>query len=158
LLSLALFSPSLTARADGTDDQYVKIYSTIQDADIYENNGQANMALTKYVEAQTALQRFQKLYPEWNVKVVNYRLGYVASKNTPLPPRAPPPPPAPAPPAPAKASATSATASQHPAPSESDNQISSLREQVRELQADKILLEAKLKESLSAQPSTIDPR
>jgi Flp pilus assembly protein TadD len=37
-------------------------------------------------------------------------------------------------------------------------QLAALREQGRQLQADKAVLEAKLKESLSVQPATVDPR
>ena len=162
LLLAALLTGPAPARADGTDDQYVRIYNTIQEADLNESNGQANQALTKYVEAQTALQKFQRLYPEWNVKVVNYRLGYVASKITALSSKAAAPATAPAQKAavakPSGAPLAAAAVPQRPAASDTDNQIDALRGQVRQLQADKILLEAKLKESLSAQPATLDPR
>ena len=158
LLLLLLLTGLLPARADGTDDTYVVIYNTIQEADLLDSNGQANRALAKYVEAQTALQRFQRIYPEWNTKLVGFRLSYVASRIAALSTKAS----APAAPssalpaaAPAKSSAGAPTTAQR---SEADGQIDSLRGQVRQLQADKILLEAKLKESLSAQPASLDPR
>ena len=39
-------------------------------------------AVAKYTEAQTALLKFQKVYPAWNDRVVNFRLNYLASKIT----------------------------------------------------------------------------
>ena len=39
-----------------------------------------------------------------------------------------------------------------------DDQIKALQEQIRNVEADKTLLEAKLKEALSAQPAAVDPR
>ncbi len=46
-----------------------------------------------------------------------------------------------------------------PAPSaDLENQLGSLQNQVRQLQNDKSLLEAKLKEALAAQPAALDPR
>ena len=54
------------ARAQGPDDQYIQIYNLIQEADKLISDLQPSEALPKYLEAQTALQRFQKGYPEWN--------------------------------------------------------------------------------------------
>src|SRR5438552_4329336 len=70
----------LPAHAEGPDDQYIQIYNVIQEADAMEAKGQANQALAKYLEAQTALRRFQKGYPEWNTQVVKFRLGYLEDK------------------------------------------------------------------------------
>ena len=93
-------------RADGADDQYVQIYNLIQEGDTLSTN-QPVQALAKYIDAQTALQRFQRIYPNWNNRVVTFRLNYLDSKitilsaNTPGAPKplvqtAPPPsPPAP---------------------------------------------------------------
>lgn len=67
--------------ADGPDDQYVQIYNLIQEGDSLGAN-QSPQALAKYNEAQTALRRFQKVYPGWNERVVNFRLNYLASKIT----------------------------------------------------------------------------
>src|SRR5215831_19238586 len=65
------------ARADGPDDQYVTVYNTIQEADALNSSGQFNRALPKYREAETALLKFQKGYPDWNASVVDFRLRYV---------------------------------------------------------------------------------
>ena len=67
--------------ADGPDDQYVRIYNLIQDGDSFGTN-QLSQAVAKYTEAQNALLRFQKIYPGWNNRVVNFRLNYLASKIT----------------------------------------------------------------------------
>jgi hypothetical protein len=75
-------------RADGPDDQYVQIYNLIQQGDAF-GSAQANQAVAKYTEAQTALRKFQKVYPAWNERVVNFRLNYLASKITILSAKAP---------------------------------------------------------------------
>src|SRR5205823_10613335 len=41
---------------------------------------------------------------------------------------------------------------------DSDLQLNGLQEQVRQLQADKTILESKLKEAFAAQPAAVDPR
>jgi len=76
-LLLGLGSP---ARADLGDDQYLQIYSLIQQADELNSNGKAGPAIAKYQEAQKALKGFKADYPNWNVKLVTYRLNYVAQK------------------------------------------------------------------------------
>src|SRR5689334_13946856 len=67
--------------ADGADDQYVQIYNLIQEGDAAGTNHPAD-ALAKYTEAQKALIRFQKTYPGWNDRVVDFRLNYLASQIT----------------------------------------------------------------------------
>ena len=144
------------ARAEGPDDQYVRIYSLIQDADRLNSGGQPSEALPKYLEAQSALQRFQKGYADWNPKVINFRLNYVAGKIAAVSPQAPAPdstgkkpaaPPGTSPAQPAKV-----------APGDWEAQLAALADQARQLQADKAVLEAKLKEALSVQPAAMDPR
>src|SRR5437899_12549947 len=68
-------------RAGVADDQYVRIYNLIQEADALNNNSSlASQALAKYSEAQTALQNFRKFNADWNPKVVEFRLTYLAGK------------------------------------------------------------------------------
>jgi tetratricopeptide (TPR) repeat protein len=149
--------------AQSPEDQYIQIYNLIREADTLNNNGQANQALTKYLEARTALQRFQKGYATWNSQVVKFRLSYLDDKISALSGQAP------APGAPAEAVArpavTTSAAASSPAPpakatvpKELEAQLAQYQEQVRQLQADKSLLEAKLKEALAAQPAPMDPR
>jgi Flp pilus assembly protein TadD len=141
-------------RAHAQDEEYPRIYGLIQAGDALGDSGDSTQALAKYIEAQTALQQFQKTYPDWNKSVVNYRLGYLATKISEATSRAPAgkastPSKTPAPPAnrgqPAEASAL-------------EMQLNDLQLQIRQLQGDKMLLEAKLKESLAAQPAAVDPR
>ncbi|MDB6110055.1 MAG: Tetratricopeptide 2 repeat protein [Pedosphaera sp.] len=181
LFTVLALSPG--ARAEGPDDQYVGIYNLIQQADSLTEKGQLAQAMTKYLEAQSALKKFQAGYPGWNVKVVNYRLNYLGTKiiqissNTPpalVVPRAPVIPgtnipasttnvpteiPASKPVPAASEAATPPVANVvTPVPSlEADNQVKELQDQIRHIEAEKVLLQAKLKEALAAQPSAVDP-
>ena len=162
LLILMLAAPLLSARAQqGPDDQYVIIYTLIQQADSLVSSGQPQQALVQYVQVQGELQKFQKNYPDWNPRIVSFRLNYLAEKiaevtaklsvvlQSGTPPPAPPAPGA-APPASGAAPATSAA--------DLEPQFGALHEQVQQLQADNTTLQAKLKEALGAQPAAIDPR
>src|ERR1017187_6925632 len=84
LLALALLLGLSSARAEGPDDDYLGIYNLIQQADALATSGKPTPAKAKYQEAQTALKTFQKEYPEWNVKLIAYRLNYVVGKLTAL--------------------------------------------------------------------------
>jgi tetratricopeptide (TPR) repeat protein len=79
LLAATLLALSVIAR-DGPDDQYVVIYNLIQDGDSLNDKAQPAQALAKYLDAQKALKSFQYGYPTWNIKVVNYRLKYLAAR------------------------------------------------------------------------------
>src|ERR1700677_2486794 len=69
------------ARAQETaDDQYVVIYSLMQQADLSDESGQPQQALSQFAEVQSELQKFQKIYPDWNPNIVNFRLNYLAQK------------------------------------------------------------------------------
>jgi len=157
LMALVFFAFILPAGAQSPDDQYVLIYNLIQQADAVNNADQPAEALPKFLEAQSDLQKLQKLYPDWHVKVVNFRLNYLAAKiaavtgkvpivtvstNAPRQPVAKP----------ASASQTQEK------PTELERQLAAFQDEVRLLQADKTLLEAKLKEALATQPATVDPR
>lgn len=76
----AVLALSFFAHADSPEDQYVRIYNLIQQADAMNENRQLSAAVAKYAEAQTALTRFQSVHPDWNVTVVKFRLDYLAGK------------------------------------------------------------------------------
>jgi hypothetical protein len=160
IVALLLVVP--VARAEGPDEQYVGIYNLIQEADKLNGNDQPSEALPKYLEAQTSLQRFQKGYPDWNTKVISFRLSYVAAKIAAVSPRVPlPTTPTPAGPGlkpAAPANAVPAQPAQPSAPSDWEAQLDGLKDQVRQLQSDKATVEAKLKEALAVQPAALDPR
>jgi len=153
LLAALLVAATLSAHAQSPEDQYVRIYNLIQQADALNGNGQFTQALPKYLEAQSALQRMQKLRPEWNPKVVNFRLNYLAEKIEAgaEQPRTPEPSPTPVPLVPAPTPKAEAPPEVAPAAAE-------LQSEVARLQAEKAILEAKLKEALATQPAAIDAR
>jgi tetratricopeptide (TPR) repeat protein len=146
------------ARAVAQDDEYIQIYGVIQDADALGNSSQTGEALAKYIDAQTSLQRFQRIYPDWNRQVIQYRLNYLASRIAEISARTPvaatktpiaAKPPTAAPPA----------LSLQPREREDfEHQRDMLQSRVQQLQVDKMMLESKLKESLAAQPAAVDPR
>ena len=150
------------ARAEGPDDKYVTIYNLIQEGDSLNSGGQFSRALTKYREAQAALVQFQKDYPDWNSKVVNFRLNYLLGTIGTLLPKVPASAeavPGTATPRPPGASVASPAQPGKPAPPPDwDAQVNNLQNDVRRLQEDKVSLEAKLKEALAAQPAAVDPR
>jgi tetratricopeptide (TPR) repeat protein len=148
LLALALSS----ARAQATaDDQYIVIYSLMQQADGLANAGQPRQALSEFVEVQSELQKFQKIYPDWNPNIVSFRMSYLTEKIAGLTAQIPatnsPPP-----------MTISPIAAPAGASSNFTGELNSLRDRLQSLQADNTTLAAKLKEALSAQPTAIDSR
>jgi hypothetical protein len=105
LMALALALAPRAAAAE-PEDEYARIYALIQEADTL-GSSQPAQALTRYKAAQTALQQFQKLHPDWNRRVVSYRLNYLEFKIGPAltnsPPAVTPPVPARGPAAPSPA-------------------------------------------------------
>jgi len=161
--SLSL-SPTVRAQ-DNPDDQYLIIYALIQQADTFDNSGEPRRALDDYTQAQTSLQSFQKVFPDWSPKIVNFRLDYLAEKIAEVTAQLPTtnaPPPA------AAVSATLATGATLAAPAvpgaapaaanaELESQLNALHDQVRQLQTDNETLQSKLKEALAAQPAAVSP-
>lgn len=148
---------SFCANAEAQDDDYVQIYNLIQDADALNNSSQFSEALTRYIQARTTLQRFQRVYPDWNRAVVEFRLNYLAARITEVSEKAPTPE------TPAVITRPHAAAPLNPPlgtaeRSALEGQVGTLQNQVQTLQADKQALEAKLKEALAAQPAASDPR
>ncbi|HEX5400319.1 MAG TPA: tetratricopeptide repeat protein [Verrucomicrobiae bacterium] len=163
LVGIVFASLLPSARAQQSpDDQYVVIYSLIQQADSLQAGGQAREALTDYTQALTALRNFQRMFPHWNEVIVGYRLNYLTGKvkdlaaqfpattNNAAPATTPPVSAAPAatPPATNAVSTPEATAA--------EMQINTLRSRIQALQADNGLLQDKLREALQVQPATVD--
>ncbi len=142
-----IFGALFFARAEGPDDTYVWIYTLIQEADGLSEKGQSSQAALKYLEVQTALKKFQTDHPGWNDKVVNYRLGYVASKLEPLGKYLP-----------STNAAGLEVKTAVPGPAAETNPLKSLQDEIGRLSSQNTLLEAKLKEALSVQPPATDPR
>jgi len=52
----------------------------LEEADKLGGSAQPRAAVTKYLEAQAGLRRLQTEQPDWNAKIVTYRLSYIAQK------------------------------------------------------------------------------
>ncbi|MBI4659209.1 MAG: tetratricopeptide repeat protein [Verrucomicrobia bacterium] len=135
--------------AEGPDAQYVQIYNLIGEADQLGNAGQPDLARDKYIQAHNELEKLQASYPNWNEKVVRFRLEYLSEKLKGISPTKAPP-----------ASREKIVPPQvvQPGLDDRDRRIHALTEEVRQLRQDKSVLEAKLREALTAQPAAIDPR
>jgi tetratricopeptide (TPR) repeat protein len=140
--------------SQGLDDEYVQIFRTIQEADNLSSTA-PSQALAKYLDAQAALDRLHKGSPDWNSRIVNYRLGYVADRIAALSPSGTVPTP------PTNGPGTGAVA---PAESTSAKEVAELKargaafeQQMASLQSDNALLQAKLKEALAMRPAAVDP-
>ena len=159
--AIVLLAGLLSARAQqNADDQYIGLYGSIQQADGLAGAGQPQQALNQYVEVQGELQKFQKIFPDWNPPIVKFRLKYLAGKIADLTAQVPAvaptnPPPNLPPPASVATNANANPVPENSTPN-SDAELASLRAQLRSLQSDNTMLEAKLKEALAAQPAMVD--
>jgi Flp pilus assembly protein TadD len=141
---------ALPVLAQSPDDQYIRIYGLMQQADAFKKAGQNSDALATYLEAQSSLQRLQKIFPEFSPKVVDFRLKYFEERIAALTPRTAPPP--------STKLEAAVSLGARPTVAEADQKLMDLTTQVQQLQTDKTILEAKLKEALATQPASIDPR
>lgn len=80
LVVVVLLMALWPAQAEEPDDHYLRILNLIEQAESFNTNSEAGLALAKYHQAQIALRDFQKSYPTWNVKVVSYRSKYLAER------------------------------------------------------------------------------
>ncbi len=144
LLAAVLLTSLLTsARAQmGADEQYIAIYGVIQQAETQISAGEPQQALASLKVAQAQLQKFQKLFPNWNPGIINYRLDSVSQKIGTLQ---------------AQVTATSTVVP----PASATNGMSAAQAakasaQEDSLRAENQTLQAKLKEALASQPAAVD--
>jgi Flp pilus assembly protein TadD len=123
------------------DDRYLRVYSMIEEADKLKLTGDGRSAVNRYLEAQVALKDLQQGFPEWNPKLLAYRLEYVNGQLATLT---------------EKHSAAATNAS--PAEPSADAQLKQLEEEIARLSSQNALLEAKLREAFKVQPAAVDPR
>lgn len=145
--------------ADGADDAFIRIYNLIQQAEAHRETGQWSSAREAFTEARSGLEVLRRNYPTWNERVVAYRIRYVSERLEALKtaPEAPGKPTSP--PAVSALAASNAPPAAALAPNgEVVAQFEQLNLQIQRLSSDKELLEAKLREALSAQPAPVDPR
>lgn len=133
------------ARAQTPDEKYVGIYHLIEEADNLNESGNARDAVSRYLQAQTALKNLESAHPDWNPRIVKFRLEYVAAQLGRLA-RKLPDPAAPAP------GATNA-----PGAAPTNQMQQAWQKEIDRLSAQNALLEAKLREALSVQPAPLDP-
>jgi Flp pilus assembly protein TadD len=155
LFLVLCFGAITIAQGQGLDDEYVQIYRLVQEADSLTSSA-PSQALAKYLDAQAALDRFHKGSPDWNPQIVKYRLSYLAKQIASLSAATTPPTAAPGG-EPKPQAATVASSNQTTPPADWQAQLNGLKEQVRQTQSDKALLEAKLKEALAMRPAEADP-
>ncbi len=139
----------------GADDDFIVVYNLIQQADASRDGGQISVARRAYAEAQQKLAELRRSYPTWNERVIAYRLRYVAEKLASLPPDPNAAEPAKDPVVPAS---PGVPASELAPSGEVISQFNALNAQIAQLAGDKKLLEARLREALSAQPAPVDPK
>src|SRR5262245_7210298 len=142
---LALLQGSAFLRAETPDDEYVRIYNLIQQADALAESGRSELARQRYSEAHSELDRVQMAYPGWNRPGVQFRLDYLREKLGLARSGE-------------KTTRRKPAENLAPAATESLDQTKNLLEEIGRLTADKELLQARLKEALSAQPVAADPR
>lgn len=143
VLTAVLLTGALWAEPD---DDFVEIYQLIQQTDAQRENGRPAEARAGYDRAQAMLEQLKRSYPEWNERVVAYRLRYVAEKRSLLPETEKPV---------AGVSVPNAAAVPE---GEVLTQFRALHSEIERLQGEKQRLDARLREALTAQPAPVDPR
>ena len=133
------------------DDLYIEVYNTILGADEAWQMGKKRDAYELYQRAQGYLENIKKEFPNWNQKLVDFRLSYVKTKMQQFdPPTSVDTPPT---------SPTEGTPARPNAPENaSDAEIRSLKTQLTQLEKIRDDLDARLREATSAQPANVDPR
>lgn len=147
----------LAGAAEGPDDRFVRAYAQIQQGDSLLENSQMADAKERYQAAEGILLDLQKEFPNWNEKVVSFRLNYVRQKMAPLP-AATKTKPAAATPAKSSEPMKPVPAVAAPVVTETTARVAELEQIIRQITSEKDLLSAKLREALAAQPAATDPR
>lgn len=133
--AIALLLMPRVAMAQGSpEDRFIVIYDMIKRADSYYDASNLREALPKYQEAQSTLRQFQTDFPDWNPKIINFRLNYLAEKIKPL-----------ADSFPVVEAVTPEPKEAMASGSEQGAALDLLREQLRQAQAEKAALEAQVK-------------
>lgn len=145
LLAMLAVAPALA----GADDDYIAIYQLIQSGDASRDTGRVAEARAAYLGAQRLLTQLKAGYPNWNERVVSYRMRYVADKLAGLPEESLP--------TPAPAVATNGVPTLAPS-GEVIEQFNDLNQKIGNLRRENATLEARLREALSAQPAPVDPK
>lgn len=136
----------------GPDDDFVAAYQLIQQTDAERERGESSRARDGYLKAQEMLRALKRSHPQWNDRVVAYRLRYVAEKLEALPAADATGTPT------GSASSTNSSAVAAAPANEVIAQFNALNEEIGSLRGEKQRLEARLREALTAQPAPVDPQ
>ena len=133
------------------DDLYIQVYNTILGADEAWQMGKKREAWQLYPQAQNFLKDIKTQYPNWNQKLIDFRLSYIDAKLEQF-------------------ADNEKDISKEPVHTDKvttnnvansdlsvQEEIEKLRTQVAQLQSVRTELEKRLKEATSAQPATSDP-
>ncbi len=135
---LVLLGGSAAAlRAQTPDDRYLKVFPMIEQADRLKASGEIRAAVNRYLEAQVALKEIQQLFPEWNTRIMNFRLEYISRQLSSL---------------------TKGSAVDPQKDANGQSPVEQMQSEIARLAGQNALLEAKLREALRVQPAAKDPR
>ncbi len=80
-LVVAFALVSAQAQVREGDDLYLESFHLIQQGDGFLKAGNKKAALAKYQQAESGLQEFRKAYPDLGLKMVSFRLNYLAERS-----------------------------------------------------------------------------
>ncbi|MGA2557613.1 MAG: tetratricopeptide repeat protein, partial [Verrucomicrobiota bacterium] len=158
--------------AGGPDDDYIAIYSQIQQAEALQKGGQMREAAAAYLHARDALEKLHADFPASNTAAVAYRLDYLAEKLKELASYLPSGNAASAAPKPATpltpqqqaamwqeeiSALTNSNAELEIKVHAAQQQINALQQKINQLSNDYARSDMKLKEALSVQPAAVAP-
>ena len=85
LCIMGLYGTSIQVVAQGADQDYIAIYKVIKQADQFKETGLSEQAAQFYASAAKELKAFQKANPNWNPRVIQFRLKYLTRQMEDLP-------------------------------------------------------------------------
>ena len=80
LIACSLLLVLWSGHAATPEEDYLKVFEQIQQADKLIAGAKTNAALARYQEAQDGLNAFRKAHPDLLVSTIRFRLSYVANK------------------------------------------------------------------------------
>jgi len=160
LCIMGLYGTSIQVVAQGADQDYIAIYKVIKQADQFKETGLSEQAAQFYASAAKELKAFQKANPNWNPRVIQFRLKYLTRQMEDLPTVAQPSNPSSSVVSNAGDTAQVANPSQEPSKEMSEQyqgQILALNQRLQQLREENQLYIGKLREAMSARPTGFNP-
>lgn len=150
---MCLLLSAATLWAAGPTEEYIRIYTQMQQAESLESSGRKAEALATYLTARKGLTRLKAAEPTWNRLVVDFRLKYLNSKIQELASEAALSSDAAVEPGQAKGAATAEANSTQVA-----QEVAELQTELQRVKSENTSLQSKLKEALAVRPAAVDPR